>query len=403
MMNNQIFNNILNTLLIKISRRTNEQNAVKILNTVMKDLSSQYSFLSLITIQNTLYKEGANNIIIKNTDIFNKINLNDINNCIKDIFKLTIKLLERDADYFFIKEFNDAISYIDDIEINEKSIDFNLLQFKYILDRRQSLKIKNSNLLKIIINASISVIKELSKTNETYTIIKPTLISSFKKYKFLEEIDIIKNPDSQKSYSININSSIDVIPSYQISKVIYEIILQVGYKIPIENQSSYIQSLQNNLNDVDILSLKKIGVNLNQINLSLSNIKFNDIISKILSIFIELLCKKYQKEDSILYVNNIIKNLSEKHQFLNNVIFNNNLEETNQNYFKINSEINIIDPHNFSKALEEIIGLTVHNIKDDQVNLFNDFKNKLGKEYLNEIEKIGVNLNLVEMKFLINT
>jgi len=398
MNNTEIINNILETLYTKISRRTNEKNAESILNRVILDLKPRYSYLSVIKIKNTYYEENAKNIQITYSSIIDKLNSDELNKCIVDVFELTVKYLKRDADYFFIKEFKDAINNIDDFILDEKNIDFNQLQYKYLINSKQIFKIKNSEIFKIIFDALIKTIIKLSDSQNPYILIESILSSSYKQFDFLNEIQIIKDSNSKDYCEININSSLNYIPCYQIEKTIKHIIKQVFYLLNDDNKNNFIESLKHEISNEDYLKLKKIDVNLNKIQFS-TNIKFDDIIKKVLTVLELLLSKKYSNENSFNIINNVVFDLQDKYEFLNNINLIDEGQKDNPNIFQINSDINLVTPYKFAKSVREIINMTSKNLQSDKSIFINEFKKEIGDEYLFEIEKIGVNLHFLEMKF----
>ena len=400
--NAKIITELLTTLFVKISRRTNEKNAITILNRVLSDSKNKYSYLTLIIINDATYKENRDYIKINNEKLFNKLSSKNLKNCIKDIFELTIKHLQRDADYFFIREFKEAVNKIDDFHLDYNELDLNKLQFKYIINRKEDLKIKNSKIFKIIIEAFLNTINKLSNNLESYSIIKSIFNSSYNQFEFLKAIEF-KNEKNQKSYyDISIDPSIDYIPSYQISKAIVYLIRQIGYKIDTENKSIYIDTLKKEINNENLLLLKKIGVNLNLIDISIFKVGFDNVLNKILSTIYFLLLKEKSKENIKLKMNEVISSLKQNYEFLDNIKIKEISLENNDNIFEINPEINNVPAYKYAKALREIIIETSNYFSKDKSIFIDEFKQSIGDEYLYEIEKIGVNLHFLEMKFLIS-
>ena len=400
--NAKIITELLTTLFVKISRRTNEKNAITILNRVLSDSKNKYSYLTLIIINDATYKENRDYIKINNEKLFNKLSSKNLKNCIKDIFELTIKHLQRDADYFFIREFKEAVNKIDDFHLDYNELDLNKLQFKYIINRKEDLKIKNSKIFTIIIEAFLNTINKLSNNLESYSIIKSIFNSSYNQFEFLKAIEF-KNEKNQKSYyDISIDPSIDYIPSYQISKAIVYLIRQIGYKIDTENKSIYIDTLKKEINNENLLLLKKIGVNLNLIDISIFKVGFDNVLNKILSTIYFLLLKEKSKENIKLKMNEVISSLKQNYEFLDNIKIKEISLENNDNIFEINPEINNVPAYKYAKALREIIIETSNYFSKDKSIFIDEFKQSIGDEYLYEIEKIGVNLHFLEMKFLIS-
>ena len=400
--NAKIITEILTTLFVKISRRTNEKNAITILNRILNDSKNKYSYLTLIIINDATYKESRDYIKINNQKLFNKLSSQNLNNCIKDIFELTIKNLKRDADYFFIREFKEAVNKIDDFHLDYNELDLNKLQFKYIINRKEDLKIKNSKIFKIIIEAFLNTINKLSNNLESYSLIKSIFNSSYNQFEFLKAIEFKNEKNMKSDYDISIDPSIDYIPSYQISQAIVYLIKQIGYKINTKNKSIYIDTLKKEINNEDFLLLKKIGVNLNLIDISIFKVGFDNVLNKILSTLYFSLSEEKPKENIKLKMNEVILSLKQNYEFLDNIKIKEISIENNDNIFEINPEINNVPAYKFAKALREIILKSSNYFSKDKSIFIDKFKQSIGDEYLYEIEKIGVNLHFLEMKFLIS-
>lgn len=399
--NAKIIIKILTTLFTKISRRTNEKNATIILNRALNEIKNKYSYLPLIIIKDATYKENTDNIQINNKKLFNKLSSQNLDNCIQDIFELTINYLQRDADYFFIREFKEAINKIDGFNIDDKEFDLNKLQFRYTINRKQDLKIKNSKMLRIIIEAFLNTINKLSNNFEPYFLIDPILKSSYNQFDFLRAIEIEKGKNMKNYYNITIDLSIDYIPTYQISKAIIYLIEQIGYKINNENKDVYIDTLKNEIGNESLLLLKKIGVNLNLIDSSIFKVGFDNILKKILSTLFLLLLEEKSKDIILLNMKKIISSLKQNYKFLDNVTIKEISLENDDDIFEIKSEINNVPANKFAKALRDIIICNCDYFSTDKSVFIEKFKQSIGEEYLYEIEKIGVNLHFLEMKFLI--
>jgi hypothetical protein len=305
MENIKIISKLLTTLFLKISRRTNEKNAVYILKKVINDLKNNYPYLSFIIIDNAHYKENIDYIKINNDKLFNRLSSQSLNKCIKEIFELTIKYLQRDADYFFIREFKEAVNKIDGLLLNDKELDLNRLQYKYLIERKQELKIKNSNIFKTIILSLIQTINKLSNNLKPYVLFDAILKSSYHKFDFLKTIKLKKENDTVNSYYLYIDPSIDFIPTYQISKSIIYLIEEIGKKIDNEHKNIYIETLKNEIDNETNLILKKIGVNLNLLNFSLLKVNFEDILDKILLALFSILLEEKSKDIVILNMREI--------------------------------------------------------------------------------------------------
>lgn len=396
-----IMSKILTTLFLKISRRTNEKNAIYILKKVINDLKKNYPYLSLIIIDDAHYKENTSYIRINNDNLFNRLSSQSFDNCIKEMFELTIKYLRRDADYFFIREFKEAVNKIEGFSLNDKELDLNQLQFNYLVNRKQDLKIKNSKIFEAMLQSFFKTINKLLDSQEPYAFFDNILKSSYKKFDFLKSIQFERENNKQNSYILSINPSIDYIPTYKISKSIIYLIEQIGNKIKNKNKDIYIETLKNETSNENLLVLKKIGVNLNLINLSLSMVEFENILNKILSSLFSILLEEKSKDIILINMKEIISDLKQNHGFLDYIMINDKALDDNQ-VFDVKSEINDVPANKFAKALREIIINSSNFYSKDKSIFIDKFKSNIGEKYLYEIERIGVNLHFLEMKFLLS-
>ena len=131
----EIINHILQTLIKRISRRTTENFAIGLIDSVVKELGPKYGFLRYVEIEDTLYSESTK-IVTVSSDI-NSVESDEFFKAVKEIIEMTISYLEKNADYFFIKEFKESIADIVDLKLEEKDVDLNLMQYEYIIDRKQ--------------------------------------------------------------------------------------------------------------------------------------------------------------------------------------------------------------------------------------------------------------------------
>jgi hypothetical protein len=395
--NSQIIHTLLKTLYKKISRRTNDANATDILNRVIKDLSDKHQYLSEVKIEDTHYRENENNIIV--ADRINKIGSDYLNKILKDIIELTIRYLKRDADYFFIKEFKEAIGSTEEFDLDENDIDLNLMQFKYIVNRKQILTYKNSEILSSLVKGLQKMIIRYYSYDDTFDMMNRAINDSYKKFDFLESIKIFKSTDSNKLFKTDITSDIDNIPSYQFAKAINTIIEDIGRSLDPKIEDDFIEILKKELEIDDLLSLKKIGVNLNNIKHVLSKPDFDMVIKKIFNVLFSILNEEKSPDVSAQIIENILIGLKEKFVFLDYIKINHDEISLTEKTFIIKPDIKNIEPYKLAKALREIIIQTEKNMSQGRYMFLNEFKDKLGEDFVFEIEKIGVNLHFLEMKF----
>ena len=149
--NSEVVEHVLRALIRKMGRRTSDGFAVVAIDTILKELKPKYDFLRYIEVQDTRYSEGmdAVNILPDIDSVESAVFYKSLN----DIIRYAVRHLNRKADFFFIKEFKEVIDNVADLKMEQKGIDLSHMQFQYIVDRKQVLKIKNSEVTENVIRA----------------------------------------------------------------------------------------------------------------------------------------------------------------------------------------------------------------------------------------------------------
>ena len=103
---------------------------------------------------------------------------------------------------------------------------------------------------------------------------------------------------------------------------------------------------------------------------------------------------------AVATIDNIIEELQEEHDVLKYIKIDKSQYEKGSEAINIMPEINNIESYKLGKAIREIIKEAGEELdKDKKASFIEDFKRQLGDDYLLEIEKIGVNLHFLDLKF----
>lgn len=398
--NSQIIQKVINGLISKIGRRTSESYAVVILDIVINGLVPRYDFLKYIKIEKSMYREGINAVNV--SPEIDNISKSEFYIAIKDLIEMIVKYLEKNADFFFIKEFQESLSDIKELNLNmdlkEKGLDLSLMQFKYIVDKKREYKIKYSEVIENVIRSLSVLINQILPEAKTIE----TIINLIKKqeleFPFLRHIKISKTPNQQGFYSIDALPEIDDVPSVLITKSLNNIIEEVGKNIEWGKEKSFIDAFKDELGEESLLKLKDMGVNLNNIKILLKR-EYESLVMKVLETIINLIDKETSKGFSIVLINSILEKLENKFDVLKYIKIDKSHFSDGINAISFSEEINSIEPYQLGKAIKEIINTTQHDLEDNAYFFIEEFKKQIGKEYLEKLDEIGVNLHLLEMKF----
>ena len=105
------------------------------------------------------------------------------------------------------------------------------------------------------------------------------------------------------------------------------------------------------------------------------------------------------ESEAVITIKNIINQLEEKHDVLKYIKIDKSRYSEATDAIQIIPDINSVGSYEIGKAIREIIRMIRINLGDRGDGFIEEFKNKLGKKYLSEIEKMGVNLYFLELKY----
>ena len=142
-----------------------------------------------------------------------------------------------------------------------------------------------------------------------------------------------------------------------------------------------------------------LGIDLENIKVFLLKQLHELLIKKIIDGLIDITSKKTSKNFAIIELNNSIEKLSEKYDFLKYIKIDKSRYAEGKDVVSVSSEINNIESYKLGKALQDIIKIVGEKFGLKTVSYIDNFKKYVGDECLHLIERIGVNLHLLELKY----
>ena len=147
----------------------------------------------------------------------------------------------------------------------------------------------------------------------------------------------------------------------------------------------------------ELQKISEIGVKLDHIKVQLESQKHKETAQKILETLFDLLTERTSKDSAVTALNTAIINLQKDYEVLRFIKLDTSKIDEGVDIFQVAPEINNVESYKFGKAFREMIKI-LHDIFGDKT-FVSDFKNRLGDEYLQEVEKMGVNLHFLELRF----
>ena len=394
--NSQVIIHVLHTLISTIGRRTSEGFATAILDTILNELMSRYDFLRYVEIKNTFYSEGIDAVSISSEiDLVDTVKFY---NAVGDIIEMTVKHIKEKANFFFIKEIQESLNDIYDLNLKEQNIDLNRIQLQFIVDKKQEVKMKNSEMVEIVISALNNIInKKFPGAQETKTMIN-SIRKLGEKYDFLKYVEISDDPTSGGFYLIQALPGINNAHPIDVTEAIQKIICDIGESLDWKDGESFIESLKREIGGKHLI-LESMGINLEHIKFVLMQQGHEVLVKKTLEALIDTVSKNTSEGFAVVAIDTAIGKLEEKHNILRYIKIDKSRYAEGVKAISIMPEINNVESYKLGKAIREIIRTVGKELGSQTVLYIEDFKKHIGTKYLNKIEKIGVNLHFLELKF----
>lgn len=392
--NSELIGTIVRAATFVLSRRTSETFANLVIDNVIKELSEKYSFLKNVKIKGTKYSELSENLVI-DSDI-KDIESKEVGKATKEFIEKIISVVGKDAGYYFIKEIKEDLPAEYEQSIKEYNIDFDFLQSQFITNVKVSSKasIKNSDVLGYTIRVVFDVLdKELGKNisykticelverlNTVYDVFKHVTINDIRVMQGVNIVSIDPQVDSMDP--INVGNSIQ--------KIVQELHDQLGERTAY----SFITKFKNYFNNEYLFILEEMGVNLDIIEL-----KIEAVIKNVLNTLVNVISDSSKPEDSLMFVDSALRKFENKYSCLKHIKIDNKLFLEGKDGIVISSEIESEKGYEIGRAIQSVIEDIADSLgKDIGLVFIQNFRRRLGKALTLRIEKLGVNLHMLELK-----
>ena len=392
--NSDIFAVLLRSTISIIGRRTSEAYANVVIGKTVKDLEEKYDFLSSIIIQGTRYTEDSE--LVKIGSDINNIELKEIVNAIKDFFKELIEHMGKDAGYYFIKEIKENIPFHYEKKIRELGVDLDYLQLEFITDMKQTfrLRITNSDLLLYSIRLIFNTLEREFGREKSYLIIFENVGRLKTEYEALKFVNINDIRSIQGVDIVTVDSSINEMEPSTVGGAIQRIIQDMNNTYAIKNGQSLVEKMKIQIKPEYKFKLTEIGVNLDVIVLS------NELVIKnVIIALVDVLSVASNRSFAIMVIKKVLNEFGNRFIFLRYIkIENDENSEQNENIV-VSSEIDSVKQSELGRGIQKMIEHISISLGDQAgPNFIKKFQRRLGKAYVLRIEKMGVNLHMIELK-----
>lgn len=401
--NSIVIENLIKILIKVVGRRTNKDFAANSLEAIINRLKPKYDFLKYIEIENASYSEKKDDAFVRSE--INDIDISVVGNAIDDIFNEMIKTMGKNVGFYYIKEIQEDLERELGEFFNEYDVNLNIKQQEHLLEIMEASaitiqEIKNSEIFEIVLSGFVRLLNK--KISESFT--KDLVMACIKKlevqYDFLKYFNIKEIRDPRSPYQVTIDPEIDNILIAERAEVLERLIEEIGRSADLDTRRFIGEKFEMLLDNRDLSKIKRIGVKLNEIEKSLRKEGHQLILNEIFRSILGIIEKKIAVDFGVKYLDALVKKNCEKHEVLKYIKIDKTRLEEGLNAIEIDPAINSVDSYDLGKAIKDLLVRAQIDLKDLTNNFFNDFEQNIDKEYLPEIEKMGVNLHILELRYV---
>jgi len=399
--NVDIISYALETIIRVIGRRSSENFALVTIDEVLKNLAPNYDALRYIEIKSALYSEGTDAIVIH--EEINTVDTKELINATAELLDFIADNLGEGAGYFFIKEIRDDLE-LDVLSIfKEYGIDLttkHVEHLKTIKEREQAktLRRKNSERMEPLLKALLQLMNRHLPEVDAIKKINELLKELTQHYPFLSEVAISNEPAEYGFCIIDIGSGVEDVSPSKLGEAMQDLVGKVGGAINRKMQYSFVEDIKSILGNENYQYAKELGMNFDRIEKTLLRQHHDILLRKIMNALLQVMEEKTSISFAVASIDHILGTLQDRHAALRYLAVDKSRYGEGIDAITILPEIKTIGSHDLAKAIEAIIKSTQDHIDDKTVPFIEEFKQKLGKDTLSELEKLGVNFHLLALR-----
>ena len=393
--------NLIQILIKVVGRRTNKDFAVTNIENILNRLQPKYDFLKYVTILNTSYSEKESDAKVESE--IDNVDADSVGEAINEIFDSMIRTMGKNVGYYFIKEIQDDLERELGSFFSEYEVNLNVKQQELLTEIMESSiikikELKNSEVFNIVFSGIAKLLNR--RISESFT--KNIVISSVKKlegkYDFLRLISLEEKRDSYRPYSFNIDPEIDNIVIADRGEAIQNILEEIGRESDLEARPFLGEKFETVLDSRELTKIKNIGVKLDQIDQNLRKEGHKLILTEVFRVILNVVEQKISIDFGVNYINEMLIKIQEKHDILKYIKVDKSRSKEGISAIEIMPEISSVDSHELGKAIKTILTRAQTDLKEFTPSFIADLEKSINKQYLSEIEKMGVNLNIIELR-----
>ncbi|MCK5458925.1 MAG: hypothetical protein KAI20_03470 [Thermoplasmatales archaeon] len=376
-----------------IGRRSSEDYALVMLGNTIKKLKEIHYFLRFLQIKNTRYSEIKNVVTIDSS--INEIDSEDLGKAMQEIIGMVVTAMGKDAGFFFVKEIKNKIGPNYEIALRNMGVDLDFMQFSFEVDKKQTrtLTIENSDVFRLVLKTLIALIeKEIGRDFAISTVTK--LIEEYaNKYDFLKNITMVDIRYTLGENEINVGQEIDRLEPTHVGKAIEDIIVGVHRSLGENGKPLHIDEFKRQLTSDYRTKLEEMGVNLKKKQFG-NSLVFKYVIKALIAVISQASTQRY----AVFAMNSFLKKIDTKYVFLKHIVVN-PVESDELCDVSLMTNLDEISETDIRRSIQKLLEEIIDSLGAELGQKFiNKFKDSLEKNCLLQIEEMGVNLHMIQLR-----
>jgi len=439
MENTEILSRVIESYLTALGNSTSQDFSIKTFNYILDKHREVYSFLEYLSVGKNPLDESIK-IDVENVSELKYAKTSNISDFLEIVFKEVFKEVIQDERFYS----TDLESIIQNVKKDVGDLLEELgvrIKWRLVVQGAHAelgvssaevtvdITRKKSQILEPLINSIIDLVyegmlKKEKKRKDAVEVVVEVIKKIEKKYDFfgsmlVEDIDKeqedynIKTQwtiedvfffNSDDSYAVKAIPRIDEVDDADYAKAMTEFILEVGSYINVQEKPFFIDKLKNFMNQTSLEDFLEIGINLDEIEETFKNQGYNDIIKRTFSALINIIQAKTSTSFAVAALDTIIDSMRnmENASIVDHIIVNKSKYDAGLEAIRINPEINNENPYKIAKFIGYMLKKTQENRKNhsEKVSFINDLKLEMGERYFAELDNMGVNVHIIDMRFI---
>jgi hypothetical protein len=389
-----IIDTLVRALIHVVSRRTSGGYAMFTVEHVLRKLAKNFDILRYVDIKSNRYAEAMHVITVDPE--MNRVSGNEVRRAAVALIQETTEDIGKYAGYFFIKEVKEELPNDFEREIRQIGIDLDLMQLDYITEKKKvyKLMIPHSEVFSYVLTAILAIVEQEVSRDVAFSMLSELVKRLSISYEVLHQVELYDTRYVQQVKTITVSSKVDQLDTELVASTLQKIIQEVDTILGEQYGVSFIEKLRQYLTFDYLFRLEGMGVNLQVIPLRQSL-----VVKQVITTIVNVLAASSSESYAVLVLDRIINKIMEKEKVVPFVAIDGTRLSDGLMAVTIPQDVDTVSIADLGRSLQKCLESIVVALGESAGKEFLEkFKNQLGKAYLLRMEKMGVNLHIIQIK-----